>query len=395
VDSVPNGVKMFKKNLLFLGVFFAVSSLVEAPRSIETFWNDSFSGPAGDPLCADDERSWQNLADLSQRFIGLKISRHIGKVEPEFAEFLTAFVKDDEVAALLAQRPEIVYRDRSVGGLSSEEAAAIHGWLTAFKAAVESERFNGQLLTPVSEKNLPITIEIKFPDAPGVRREGYVVKLLCRNGWRLGFYDDKGNDCNLWGCKAISPFPFTFQMVSRCFYEDWMRELNESFVRVARNYLFPLPGTEGLPLDDWDVFVVQEDFVVPANQPRQSMNAMLKIGEFPEFLRKTRGYSFKNPVNYFFRKDGTQMVVRNLERPAMGGSHAYNFLVENWMHSLDVHVNSGVGLVSLFKSFFKGLGLDLRIEEIFGPALDEGVYSDDEDADTTTEGSASGGSRRK
>lgn len=389
---------MFKKKLLFLSAFFAVASLVEAPRSLDSFFDASFSQPAGDFYredgCKDDAKSWENLAALSQKLIGLKTSRHIANADPAFAEFLTAFVTDDEVAALLARRPEIVYRDRPVGGLSPEEVAVVYGWLVAFKAVVESGKFKGQLLTPFSEKHLPTTIEIKFPEAPGVRPQGYVVKLLCRNGWRLGFYDGAGKDCNACDCKAISPFPFPLQMISCLFYEDWMHELDEKYVRVAHNYLFPLPGTERLPLDDWDVFVIEEDFRVPANQAWQiaQTSKLKKIREFPDYLRKTRGFSFKIPEDFFLRKDGTQLVVRSVQRPAFGGSPAYLFLAPEWEHSLHAHMDGGCGVSSCTKSIIELMGDEMRAGLTSFAAITEDPYSDDEGE--SGEGSAAARSRR-
>ena len=369
---------MFKKNLLFLGVFFAAVSLVEAPRRLDPFFDASLSEPAGAPLCVDDEKSWQNLADHSRKLIELKTFRHIGNADPRFAGFLDAFVQVDEVARLLATRPEIVYRGRPVGRLSPEEAATIHRWLTEFKEVVEGERFNGQLLTQFSKENLPITIEIKFPSAPSLRPQGYVVKLLCRNGWRLGFYDIAKKDCNAWGCHAVSPFPFPLQMISCLFYEDWMRLLNESFVRVARNYLFPLPGTEGLPLDDWDVLVIQEDFKVPDNQGWQMAMAMKQEGicDFPDFLRKARGFEFNETEHCFLRKEGTQLVVRNVQRPAMGGNPAFVFLTDGWQHSLIAHMNGGSGVSSFASWAIETMANDFQLKCFH--SLEEYGYSDDE-----------------
>lgn len=350
------------------GVLLVALSL-SAPRKF-----DFYSEEKGF-ISEDDQRNWLNMYSLCVgRFVGLRAEKDIASKEPDFAAFLTSIFSDPVIIGLMNERVEIDY-SAPLDEIKARRADKIE-WLKALNAALAGRGFLADAADFDREGYMPSPQQtIIFPSSEEFRKGGYVATFLCTNTYRLGYYDAEGRDAQAWGSRP-SRYPFPLQMISKILYEDQMNKLLSEIdfggshpVRIARNYLFALPGTEGLPLDDWNVLLVQEGFAVPDNQSAHAARFITKpfLGSILNFLRCARAFSIENPTHFFFRSHGDQVVVRNFERPAFGGSHAYDFMKPGWEHSLQAQSNTGVGLVTLMESIFKLLALpEDRIEGVYG-----------------------------
>ena len=337
-------ISMKKSFLLACAILAAVA--VSAPRVRFPFpFKDPFdvSTPVT-AFCPAEGANIENMNSWCYENVSLKTAPGTSALYslPDASAFLTGFVQDPEVSALLARRIEVDYSGEP-RSLSASERGAIFEWYTQFASVVTL--FGGSVLTPFSLEKLPVILDLKFEAV-----DGYTVRVLARNGFPLGFYDALERNCIYYGSKAVSQYPFPAQLISTVLYAQRVNDLSKPGIRAANAYLFAFPGTEELPLDDWDVFVLEED--VPFSiEEQEAFNAdllsreMPPVGEIGEAIRSTRIFDVSCPETYVLTSD--TVIFRNLQRPALGGADAATF--PN-IHGIQGNSNAAVGLVSLLES---------------------------------------------
>ncbi len=208
----------------------------------------------------------------------LKKEYALATQDPAFQTFLTNFVSNNVVAALLANRPSFDYAGKSIQEPFSEpkegeedafkeeraqqkqakeeNEKTYNVWFSAFEGVLKE--FSGHIIKNPHHE-FPTALVVRFDAFPQ-----YVVKMRARNGYRLGFYDAEGRlSCAVPGTK-ISEYPFPAQLVARVLYAEKIKAFltanGITNIQVPNKYLFVFPGHEQEPLDDVNLFVVA-DFV--------------------------------------------------------------------------------------------------------------------------------------
>jgi hypothetical protein len=215
-------------------------------------------------ICEQDRQAHEYIVQWasSDKAKALATEKNISIENAAFNIFLQNFVRDEQVAYALANRPEYDFKDLTVQDESSEEYAIRQAqeeqmylnWRALFQ--VQLERFGGHVIENPTKK-CPDTIVFWF-DA----FSQFIIKMRATNTYRLGFYNPSGDlGCAIPGM-YISEYEFPLQEVSRVLYADQvgkiLKEKEYTDLVSPRKFLFIFPGFEQAPLDDKHLFVVAD-----------------------------------------------------------------------------------------------------------------------------------------